>query len=688
MAQDYRSERSPTAHDAALAALDVKHRRWQIRSEQVGFFLRIPLAATALAIALALILMAWEAWHSRGIVIESFHVPDSYQSRGLSGEVVANAIIDRLADMRESTDPIMPADTLEADWREDYRVTILQVGLSIGEVRTALRRWLSSDTRISGEIFQTSSGVVLALRSNRGSASFANADGNLETLATLAAEDIYRRTSPFLYARYLGQHGRVHEAIQILERIARTSPERKERARALSGLGNRYNSLGQCATAIPVLERAVRLDPTHAAAVNSLGFAHACLGHDQISLDLSRQAIAIVRRYMPEAAETAWSRRAWLREEASVAELLGDNRGALRILRRLEADGEDNQLRQAVALARTRDVRASQRLLHDWLPSPTAAGGRRLYWLTRTAQAVALEDWPSAARFAGRIRIDCSEAGPNCDEFAGTRMQPFYVAFLARAGRQAEAEAIAAELPEDCYKCAWARAVVAELGGDFEVADEWFERAVEMGPRLPFAYHEWGESLAARGEHARALEKFTQAIALGPGFADAYKGRGDALAALGRLEEAVGAYRDAAERAPQWGMLHVAWGRALWNLQSQTEAKRRLCAAETMVVPDAERDWLRNFRTRQGFGCPAARPRAPLQNAIDPIARAFSLIRPARSPTDFFRMQGDFARAAFDQAVAESARLSETVLKLAGDVAEPITSRYTVAAERVKTLAA
>lgn len=59
-----------------------------------------------------------------------------------------------------------------------------------------------------------------------------------------------------------------------------------------------------------------------------------------------------------------------------------------------------------------------------------------------------------------------------------------------------------------------------------------------------------------------------------------------------------------------------------------------------------------------------------------------------KSATDLFKLQGDYARAAFDNAVAESARLSETVLKLAGDVAEPITSRYTVAAERVKTLAA
>jgi phasin family protein len=59
-----------------------------------------------------------------------------------------------------------------------------------------------------------------------------------------------------------------------------------------------------------------------------------------------------------------------------------------------------------------------------------------------------------------------------------------------------------------------------------------------------------------------------------------------------------------------------------------------------------------------------------------------------KSATDLFKLQSDFARSAFDAAVAESARVSEQFLKIASDVAEPINSRYTVAAERVKTLAA
>jgi len=76
------------------------------------------------------------------------------------------------------------------------------------------------------------------------------------------------------------------------------------------------------------------------------------------------------------------------------------------------------------------------------------------------------------------------------------------------------------------------------------------------------------------------------------------------------------------------------------------------------------------------------------RKSFEEASTALKGIVEVKSATDLFKLQGDFARAAFDAAVAESARLSEAMLKIAGDVAEPITSRYTVAAERVKTLAA
>lgn len=59
-----------------------------------------------------------------------------------------------------------------------------------------------------------------------------------------------------------------------------------------------------------------------------------------------------------------------------------------------------------------------------------------------------------------------------------------------------------------------------------------------------------------------------------------------------------------------------------------------------------------------------------------------------KSPTDFFRLQSEFARSAFDQFVAEGSRVTETMVKMSNDVAEPLASRYAVASERMKAVAA
>ncbi|HWH22324.1 MAG TPA: phasin family protein, partial [Allosphingosinicella sp.] len=75
------------------------------------------------------------------------------------------------------------------------------------------------------------------------------------------------------------------------------------------------------------------------------------------------------------------------------------------------------------------------------------------------------------------------------------------------------------------------------------------------------------------------------------------------------------------------------------------------------------------------------------RRSFEEASAALKSFAEVRSPTDFFKLQSDYVRSAFDSWVAESARTSEAVIKLAGEVAEPITSRYTAAAERVKTLA-
>jgi phasin family protein len=76
------------------------------------------------------------------------------------------------------------------------------------------------------------------------------------------------------------------------------------------------------------------------------------------------------------------------------------------------------------------------------------------------------------------------------------------------------------------------------------------------------------------------------------------------------------------------------------------------------------------------------------RKSFEDASAALKSFTEVKSATDFFRLQSEFARSQFDGLVAESSKLSETMIKLAGDVAEPLASRYSVAAERVKAAAA
>jgi phasin family protein len=76
------------------------------------------------------------------------------------------------------------------------------------------------------------------------------------------------------------------------------------------------------------------------------------------------------------------------------------------------------------------------------------------------------------------------------------------------------------------------------------------------------------------------------------------------------------------------------------------------------------------------------------RKSFEETSAALKGIADVKSPTDFFRLQSDFARSQFDLMVAETSKLSETMIKLAGQAAEPISGRYTVAVERVRTAVA
>jgi phasin family protein len=79
---------------------------------------------------------------------------------------------------------------------------------------------------------------------------------------------------------------------------------------------------------------------------------------------------------------------------------------------------------------------------------------------------------------------------------------------------------------------------------------------------------------------------------------------------------------------------------------------------------------------------------AKQRDSYEQAADAIRSLAEAKSPTEYLQLQGDFARASFDRAVAESSKLTESLVKLAGEAFQPISNRASANAERFNTLVA
>ena len=76
------------------------------------------------------------------------------------------------------------------------------------------------------------------------------------------------------------------------------------------------------------------------------------------------------------------------------------------------------------------------------------------------------------------------------------------------------------------------------------------------------------------------------------------------------------------------------------------------------------------------------------RDRIEQASDAVKTLAEAKSPAEFFQIQSELARASFDRFVAESSKLTERVVKLAGEAVEPLQTRASLNAERINTLVA
>jgi len=79
---------------------------------------------------------------------------------------------------------------------------------------------------------------------------------------------------------------------------------------------------------------------------------------------------------------------------------------------------------------------------------------------------------------------------------------------------------------------------------------------------------------------------------------------------------------------------------------------------------------------------------ASSRTGFEHASEAIKTLADAKSPTEFFQIQSDLAKASFDRVVAEGSKFAEAMVKLAGEAAQPLSNRATINAERINQLAA
>ena len=72
------------------------------------------------------------------------------------------------------------------------------------------------------------------------------------------------------------------------------------------------------------------------------------------------------------------------------------------------------------------------------------------------------------------------------------------------------------------------------------------------------------------------------------------------------------------------------------------------------------------------------------KTSFESATEAAKTLAAAKSPTEFFKLQSDYARTAFDSLIAEGSRSTERMLKIYGEIAQPISNRVAVATDKLK----
>jgi tetratricopeptide (TPR) repeat protein len=537
------------------------------------------------AVSIAVLSAVWSAHKANGLVIESFQVPSSFAERGLTGQVVASHLLDKLAGLQDRTDSFRAPDSYANNWGDDIKVQIPDTGVSIGEFNRYLRQWLGHETHITGEVWRDGDDVSVVARAGAEEGTvFTGKERDLDALLEQAAEAVYEKTQPYRYAAYIANKGEVAKAGVVLAKVVASSPP-SEQAWAYALWSNADFDAGDWRAVIDKTGRAIALDPDNALAWENRGELERERGEDETALRDFRKTL-----------EISESGRADINPEKLPVAIrfarvnIGQKTGAfsddlmlLGEIEHLPSYALSSGTGPIIKIIEYGGLHDSAGLNRQIAVAGTIAANKpqlTYYLLTMSLQgAAAAGDWRRAISAHDALAAYANKSALVRDIYMPTRGAAWYALALAGEGDFAAAWRVIAATPRDCDVCLRARGRIAAMQKDWARADYWFAAATKQAPSIPYGYTDWARMLLDRGDVAGAIAKARTAHDLGPRFADPLEIWGEALMAQNRSDLALSQFAEAARYAPNWALLHRKWSDALRYAGKPEDAKAQAAIA-------------------------------------------------------------------------------------------------------------
>jgi tetratricopeptide (TPR) repeat protein len=580
----------------------LKRLKMAIISDRLSITLKVLTGLVGVAVAAGLALMIWDAAHSKGLVIEPFSVPSDIAERGLTGQVIASQMIDKLTEMT-THESSRAYQSYANNWGDNIKVEIPETGVSIGELQNFLKDWLGHDIHISGEVFRTSTGISVTARTGgNAGASFSGAETDLDSLLQKAAEHVYEVTQPYRYANYLdrnydpnGLQDRLMHATAIYRKLI-AGDDLVERAWAWNGLGTiEFNVHGNNQLAAEYYKKSIVTVPDFTIGYFALASRNLSLNQEKERFENYQEADRLLSRETVPELNPHYTTYARHFAKAGLAMLTGDYDAATTEYQAGAELPDDFSVLQrgnfiadaAEAMALRHDLPAIRAYLHGLGDYQIRSTTVRIY------TDLEAEDWKAVMGEETALRARIAQARDTDQRgIAQSNYEEDRYAFAlaeAKLGDFKAAEATIAPTAADDDQALRMRGQIATMQGQHERADWWFARAEQRAPHVPFADMMRGQALLERGDSDTAIAKFTTASQKGPHFADPLEMWGEALMVKNRSDLALAKFTEAEKYAPNWGRLHLKWGEALVYAGRKDEAQKQYVVAAGLDLSAADK---------------------------------------------------------------------------------------------------